>query len=120
MRKAHFEKFKKVINKAVKDHLAKGGKLCGGTFTRDDGAMCPLTCVMGEEPASSGWSPAYWELIGKVAGVPFTIHDMERFYCGFDNSSGSASVKRTKLYQLGKQLRAKYLSKSKYLPKEST
>jgi hypothetical protein len=110
MRKAHFDKFKKAINQAVKDHLARGGKLCRGTFNRD-GAKCPLTCVMGDDFLSSTNDSKYWELIGKNAGVPFTEEDMKRFYCGFDNSSDLASVKRTKLYQLGKQLRTKYLLK---------
>lgn len=98
-------KFTYLVTKAIETHVANGGTLQHGGFGFVGGPMCPLSCVMGEEKDEK--NEPYCDTVARVAGFPFPESEMWEFITGFDASKPEASGHP--LYQLGAQLRAKYL-----------
>jgi hypothetical protein len=104
MKAEHFKKFERKITAAIKAHVANGGELKSGSFGFDN-CLCPLSCLTGAIVPNN---VTYWDRVSEICKVPFTENDMWQFIDGFDNNSVKPYA-RTRLYLLGRSLRAKYL-----------
>jgi hypothetical protein len=109
MKATDYSKFKKAIFAAVEKHIANGGKLVVGSFEKGSD-RCPISCLTKGEPSKK--DEYYWKASARISKTPFTEGDLWCLIDGFDcNGLVPAERKKTRMYKLGQQLRAKFLPK---------
>lgn len=108
MKEELYNKFKNLITEACEAHLAAGGTIISGSFTRDD-SCCPISCVVGA-PSLLSYGP-FHELNVRL-GEQVPEEEYWNFIDGFDGKDATSVRESTKLFQLGRELRAKYIKES--------
>jgi hypothetical protein len=91
---------------ACDQHLAEGGTIISNYFvhimTGEGNRMCPLGCLSG------GFN--YFAKANEILGLPDNYsREIWDFVSGFDGSG--SYIYSSLLYQLGRELRAKYITK---------
>jgi hypothetical protein len=102
MKPTDITKFKRAIIKAIDKHLTDGGKLVAGDFGGGN-TVCPITCLWEDLGSLKG---SFDQTFAKKLGIPLTNKDMWDFITGFDFGTPRKGMP---MYNLGTQIRAKYL-----------
>lgn len=93
-------KFKETIEAVADNFIMEGGNIIAGRFTEDED-QCPISCLGVDlnQPLSDS--------ISAIMGFPVTGEEVWGFVNGFDNN---LSRYNQQTYQIGQQLRAKYIT----------
>lgn len=105
----NLDKLRTMLVEAVDQHLANGGKIIKGAFDNGHGGCCPVNCLTG--PITDG--KGFHEMIAIKLGIQFDADDLWNLVDGFDEYEyPRTGFGNNPLYNLGRELRAKYLPKT--------
>jgi hypothetical protein len=93
------------LDRNIQEFLDEGGQLVSRTFGNCENKCCAITATVRKVPNRLG---GYEETLSDILGIKIRSEDMWQIVNGFD---GLTSARQTELYQIGQNLRNKYLVK---------
>lgn len=110
MNKRKVNKLRTVIIKACDAHIAAGGKIIDGQFTNyNENAYCPIGVVANSR---MGWNWPETNIALKL-DFDFTNQVIWSFIHGFDGIRFNTGINDRNLFDLGRELRKRYLTSKK-------
>jgi hypothetical protein len=103
------QRLRELLTQACDKYLQEGGTIICGRFTDGDVGCCPIQCAVGEGRKSA---KDFLGTLSQLLGYEFTEKNLWNLVDGFDDNVMMNDTD-TSEFQLGRELRAKYIGKEK-------
>lgn len=107
MNKDQLDKLRSVLVQACDAHIANGGRIVSNHFYGTNKGCCPITCVRRLHGYSSDIS--FIDALSQAIGTEIDDYQFWSFVDGFDDRSSPILNSDPELFDLGKELRNKYI-----------